>query len=71
MPTFTIVFNDDTSKIYKSKSKESLITEFNIADATAFQADVKEIRWEENNHSFIECISSGKISKTAHQLNEK
>ncbi|SMG21443.1 hypothetical protein SAMN05661096_01187 [Marivirga sericea] len=71
MPKFTIIFNDSSSKTVESESKESLITEFSITDATAFQEDVKEIRWEENNYCCIECISTGKIHKTSTIIKEE
>jgi hypothetical protein len=65
MPQFTIVFNDRSTKTIESDSKENLITEFSMNDATSFQEDVKEIRWKEENHYCVECISSGKINKAA------
>ena len=71
MPKFTIVFNDDSTKEIKAESRNEMIRNFSIEDATAFQADVKEIRWEEGNFCCIETISSGKISKTLSELMEK
>ncbi|WP_375579967.1 hypothetical protein ABWH96_02485 [Marivirga tractuosa] len=71
MPKFTIVFNDNSTKIIEAESKDSLIAEFSLIDATAFQEDVKEIRWDEKNYCCVECISSGKISKTVNTVNKK
>ncbi len=63
MSIFTIVFHDNSTKTTEAESKESLITDFSLNDATAFQEEVKEIRWEEQNYCCVECISSGKIRK--------
>lgn len=71
MPIFTIVYNNNSTKEIEADDKESLISNFSIADATAFQNEVKEIRWEEKNYCCVECISSGIISKTVNVLNEK
>lgn len=71
MPTYTIVYNDNSTKNFEAENKESLIRDFSLADATAFQNDVKEIRWEEKDFCCVECISSGEISKTANVMNEK
>ncbi|MGJ3235762.1 hypothetical protein [Marivirga sp.] len=65
MPIFTLVYNNNSTKNFEAESKESLIRDFSLADATAFQENVKEIRWEEENYCCVECISSGKINKTA------
>ncbi|ADR22039.1 hypothetical protein MATR_03270 [Marivirga tractuosa] len=37
MPNFTIVFKDDSIKEIEAESKEALIRDFSLADATAFQ----------------------------------
>lgn len=71
MPTFTIIYNDNTTKEFEADSKDSLIRDFSLADATAFQNEVKEIRWEEQNYCCVECISSGKINKIANEIKEK
>jgi hypothetical protein len=71
MPIFTIVYNDNSTKSFKAESKESLIRNFSLADATAFQENVKEIRWEEENYCCVESISSGKINKTAIEIDKK
>lgn len=71
MPNFTIVYKDNSTKNFEAKSKEDLIRDFSLIDATAFQEDVKEIRWEEKDFCCVECISSGKISKTTNNINEK
>ena len=65
MPKFTIVFYDNSTKITEAESKESLITDYCISDPTAFQENVKEIRWDEQNYCCIECMSSGKIKRTS------
>lgn len=71
MPIFTIVYNDNSTKNFEAESKESLIRDFSLADATAFQENVKEIRWEEENYCCVESISSGKINKTAIEIDKK
>jgi hypothetical protein len=71
MPIFTIVYNDNTTKEFEAESKDALIRDFSMADASAFQNDVKEIRWEEENYCCVECISSGRISKSSTEVNEK
>ncbi|WP_148230090.1 hypothetical protein [Marivirga tractuosa] len=63
MPTFSIVYKDDTTQDFEADSKESLIRDFSINDATAFQNDVKEIHWKDHQHQFVEEISSGKVIK--------
>lgn len=71
MPNFTVVYKDNSIKNFEAKSKEDLIRDFSLIDATAFQEDVIEIRWEEKDFCCVECISSGKISKTINDMNEK
>ncbi|WKV13614.1 hypothetical protein [Marivirga harenae] len=63
MPKFTVIFKNNSSKILEAASKDILIRDFSMADATAFQEDVKEIRWEEENCLCVESIASGKISR--------
>lgn len=65
MPIFTIIYHDNSTQKKKAESKDDLIRDFCLNDPTAFQNDVKQIRWEEDNHCCIETISSGKIEKTA------
>jgi hypothetical protein len=71
MPIFTIVYNNNSKKKFEAESKESLIRDFSLKDATTFQNDVKEIRWDEKDYCYIETISSGKISKRLNILDEK
>ncbi len=71
MPTFTIVYKDKSTKNFEAASKEDLISDFSLEDATAFQNDVKEIHWDEKECFCVENISSGKIIKTAFIMNEK
>ena len=71
MPMFTIVYNDNSSKDFEADSKDSLIRDFSLDDPTSFQEDVQEIHWQEKDYCCVECISSGKISKTAKVLDEK
>jgi hypothetical protein len=61
MPIFTIVYNNNSTETFEAESKEILIRDFSMADATAFQEDVKEIRWEENGNLYIENVYTGKI----------
>lgn len=71
MPTFTIVYKDNSTKNFEAESKDTLIRDFSIEDASAFQEDVKEIRWEEEKYCCVECISSGKISKSSTGIDKK
>lgn len=71
MPRFTIVFNDDSTKQFEAESKEALIRDFSLNDATAFQEDVHAIQWEEDKYCCTETISSGKITKVANVINAK
>ncbi|WMN12533.1 hypothetical protein QYS49_33880 [Marivirga salinae] len=71
MPTFTIVYKDESTKNFEAASKEDLIRDFSLEDATAFQNDVKEIHWDEKECFCVENISSGEIIKTAFIKNEK
>jgi len=71
MPNFKVVFKDNSIKEVEAESKEALIRDFSLADATAFQEKVKEIHWNEEKYCCVETIANGRISKTLNRSFEK
>ncbi len=63
MLEFTILYKNGRKKKIKSPTREEMIKNFSLDDATAFQEDVKEIHWTIEDTHYIESIASGKIQE--------
>jgi len=63
MIEFTILYKDNSKKKMEAESREELIRNFSVEDATVFQEKVKQIHWTEFNTHYIEHVATGKVDR--------
>lgn len=63
MIDFTILYKDNKKEKIAAENRESLIKNFSLEDATAFQEKVKAIHWTIDDYHYIEHTASGEIQE--------